>query len=155
MTAATMDTGLLRDADGTAEYIQGKIDRCQRATAAIVCSFFILPKLYDIRRDLIDLRDRLGALEVSDDESRSFAREQAKSSMALAEKIELTEGKYKELIRTVWPIFHFVTGTNLRLLDEAYCLAEDAAETLALIGSKEFMESLEIDLRKIHGNAQG
>ena len=153
MAVATMDLGLLRAAESKAERIRDKVDRCQRATAAIICSFNILPLLREVKRGLEDLRSMIGDLEVSTDEDRGLARIHAQSFMDLAKKIESAEGKYKQRIETVWPIFGFITNANLYLLDEIYCLAEDAAETLALVASREFMESLESDLRRIHGGA--
>ena len=153
MAVATMDLELLQVADGNADRIQDKVDRCQRATAAIIHSFYILPLLRELRRGLEALRSMIGGLEVSTDEDRGLARIHAQSFMGLVKKIESAEGKYKQHIETVWPIFGFITNANLDLFDEIYCLAEDSAETLALVASVEFMESLEIDLRRIHGGS--
>lgn len=155
MTAGVMDLNLLQAADGTAEYIREKIDRCQKATAVVICSFVIFPKLREIRSELVCLQENIGELEINNDEDRAWTREKAQFFMGIAKKIETTEAKYKGLVQTVWPIFNFINRANLVLLDQAYCLAEDAAESLALIASKEFMESLEGDLRKIHDSAQG
>ena len=153
MTVVIMDIGLLQAADGKANRIRDKVDRCQRATAAIICSFDILPQLRGLKRELEDFRPMIGGLEVSTDEDRRLARMHAQFFMKLAKKIESTEGKYKQGIETMWPIFGFITNANLDLLDEIYCLAEDAAETLALVASSEFMESLGCDLRMFHGGA--
>ena len=153
MAVVTMDLGLLQAADGKAERIRDKVDRCQRATAAIICSFGILHPLREIKRGLEDLRSMIGDMEVSTDEDRGLARSHAQCFMGIAKKIESAEGKYKQHIKTMWPIFGFITNANLDLLDEIYCLAEDAAETLALVASREFMGSLESDLRRIHGGA--
>ena len=153
MAVATMDPGLLQAANGRAESIRVKIERCQKATAAIICSFVILPMLRDMRRGLEDLRIKIGELEISTDEDREWAKEQAQSCMSIAKKIESAERTYQQLISTVSSLFGFITNANLHLLDETYCLAEDAAETLALVANREFMESLEGDLRRIHGSA--
>ena len=153
MAVATMDPTWLQGADGTAEYIREKIDRCQAATAAVNCSFAILPRLWQMRQGLEELQAKIGELEINTDEDREWAKEQAQAFMRIAHKIEAAERKYKQLIGTVWPIFKIVKNANLRMLDETYCLAEDAAETLALVSSKEFMDSLKGDLRRIHGSA--
>ena len=153
MAVVTMDLGLLQAADGKADRIRDKVDRCQKATAAIICSCHILSLLRGLKRGLEDLRSMIGGLEVSTDEDRRLARIHAQSLMKLAKKIESAEGKYKQCIETMWPIFGVITNANLDLLDEIYCLAEDAAETLALVASGEFMESLESDLRRFHGGA--
>lgn len=142
-----MDPRLLQAADGKAERIRDKVDRCQRATAGSIGILLLLRK---VRRELKELRSIIEDLEVSTDENRELARDRARSFMDLAKKIGSAEDKYK---KRVWPIFGFIRGTNLGLFDETYCLAEDAAETLALVASREFMESLESDLRRIHGGA--
>ena len=125
------------------------MDRCQRATAGSIGILLLLRK---VRRELEELRSIIGDLEVSTDENREMVRDRARSLMDLAKKIGSAEDKYKKRIKT-GPIFGFIRGTNLGLFDETYCLAEDAAETLALVASREFMESLESDLRRIHGGA--
>ena len=153
MTVVTMDMWLLRTADRKADRVRDKVDRRQRATAVIICSFYILPLLYGLKRRLEDFRSMIGGLEVSTDEDRRLARIHAGSFMKLAKKIESAEGKYKQRIETMWPIFGFITNANLGLLDESYCLAEDAAETLALVASGDFIESIESDLRRFHGGA--
>ena len=153
MAVTTIDPALLQAADGKAENIREKIERCQKATTAIIRSFVILPMLRDMLRGLEDLRIKIGELEISTDEDREWAKEQAQSCLSIAKKIESAERKYQSLISTVSPLFGFITKPNLHLLDESYCLAEDAAETLALVANREFMESLEGDLRRIHGGA--
>ena len=153
MAVVIMDIGLLQAADGKANKILDKVDRCQRATTAIICSFVILPQLRGLKRELEDLQLTIGNLEVSTDEDRRLTRIHAQFFMKFAKKMESAEGKYKQRIETMWPIFGLITNANLDLLDEIYCLAEDAAETLALVASREFMESLESDLRRFYGGA--
>lgn len=153
MAVATMDSALLQAADGKAERIRDKVGRCHRATAAIVWSLAILPELREMRRKLEEIRSTIGVLKISTDEDRGMARDYAKRCMDIAKKIESIEGDYKQNIKTVWPIFNFITNANVNLLDETYCLVEDVAEALALVSSKEFMVALESDLRRTHGTA--
>ena len=49
MAVATMDPRLLQAANGRAERIRDKIDRHQKATAAIICSCGIFLPLREIR----------------------------------------------------------------------------------------------------------
>ena len=152
MAATTMDLGLLQAAASSADNIRKKIDRCQQATAAVICSFVILPTLVRMQRQLKYLQTRIGEMDIRTDEDREWAKDQALSFANITQKIESAESKYRQLIETVSPFFGFITKANFRLLDEIYCLAEDAAETLALVASQEVLESIESELCRIHGN---
>ena len=153
VSVATMDPAWLQAPDRAAEYIQQKIEKCHATKHALMCSIAILPKLHQMQRGLNDLRAKTGRLDISTDEDRAWAREQAQALMGIATKIDSAEEKYNRLTDGGWPILSLVKNANLRLLSESYCLAEDVAETLALSASEEFVNSIKSDLRRIHGEA--
>lgn len=153
MSAIAIDMKRLEDAESSAERIRERVVRAAGAFNAFLCSIAILPLLYYLRRLFGRLDKEISALQIENDEDRERVREGAVRLAELGKEIDAAQGQYAEIIGTMWPWSKFLGSINAGLFEYAARSAEDAAETLALASSREFMDLLERDLSAIDGKA--
>ena len=99
-----------------------------------------------VRQSLKSVHRNIAALEITSDEDRAWCKKAAKKLFRIAqstEKIEekIRDTKYLSLFRK-WN-------------EDTLCLAEDAAETLALAASPEFTRLLENELEAANARSSG
>ena len=90
-----------------------------------------------VRKNLKDIHRQFASLEIATDEDRTWCKQTARKLSEIARDAEAIDGNS----RGRSSLFFFRKWN-----EDAICLAEDAAETLALAASPEFKRLLEDDL---------
>ena len=140
-----------REAQSLEEKLKEVLQVINRSHDAVVdfgicvsCGF----RLFFIRRQTLEIRDRISELDVSNEGQRATAREIAARLGDLVRKfdrlhdITSTNAKCRAFI--VRPAWTYISD----ILVELACITEDLAETLALSASIEFAEFVTNELRE-------
>ena len=164
MSAVTVDLAQL-DAntsrtDATAQRTRGILDRCQAVTSACLWFVIVLAYVWRVRSALSWIRRQIAKLEIESQEHRTQVQAIATKLGRLAQRLEEAHQKcVTEVVpklRNIAPVLPFVSTLWAligRLLEELACRAEDAAETLALAGSKPFAELVARELADAHSGS--
>ncbi len=99
--------------------------------------FVLSAKMREVRRGLVEVNQLIAPLVVETDEDRSWYRDKARKFSDLSRKIDDVRERSPE------SEFYFFFR---QWADDAACLSEDVAETLALAASPEFTRLLEENL---------
>ena len=108
-----------------------------KAVEIVACSFLVLVKAFQVRREIVRIGKMIGFLVIETDKDRSWCEDRSEQLLNLSKKIDEAKEKSARIA------FSSVTQ---RLLDDAACFAEDASESLSLAASLEFKNLLEKSL---------